>query len=116
MWNIHLSDDEMMEHCSLDALCLLRTLKLGMKLCLVGILNSVWLFPLYSWAPSASDTDDVTDPIARLTVSHLPNESPRFIGTVVAAYILFGATMYLILGEFVWFLRKCPSVWRQLPP
>ena len=104
MYQLKLTDKEMMDHCSFDGLCLIRTLTMGRKVCLCGMVNAVWLFPLYSWAPKADNTQDVTDGIVKLTVSHLPNESPRFVGTVVAAYLLFLYLMYLIYTEFQWFI------------
>ena len=100
------NDDEIAEHCGLDALCFLRTLEMGKKICLVGMLNSLWLIPLYATAESSPDTDKITDWVVRITVSHVPSGSARLVATVLAAYVAFGYTMYLILQEFEWFIGK----------
>lgn len=72
---------------------------MGYKLCLLGVANSLWLFPLYAARAKSS----ISDAIVQITVSNLPAESPRLVGTVLAAYSLFGYTMYLIVKEFEWF-------------
>ena len=97
-----------MEHCGLDALCFLRALTMGFNLSLVGVFNSIWLMPLYSTAKDdlldvVNGTATPKDRIVQLTISNLPSESPRFLGTVFAAYILIFSTMYMILQEFKWF-------------
>lgn len=108
-----------MDQCGLDAVCFLRTLRFGFLLCCLGIFNSIWLFPLYATAPgngpennnNSSSNGSNAIPSAtratlllRLTTGFVPATSSRFIGTVVAAYLLFGATMYGIFTEFQWFL------------
>jgi hypothetical protein len=49
--------------------------------------------PLYATADKSPETEGTTDLVVRITVSHLPPESPRLVATVVAAYMLFGFTM-----------------------
>jgi hypothetical protein len=39
-------------------------------------------------------------------VGHIPPGSHRFLATVLAAYIQFGATVYFILKEFKWFTKN----------
>jgi hypothetical protein len=101
------TDDELLDQCGLDALCFLRTLTMGYKLCLVGICNSIWLFPIYATATPDTSKGQTYDSVSRITVSHLPAASPRFVATVLAAYVLFGTTMYLVLKEFEWFVGMC---------
>jgi hypothetical protein len=101
MWMLNtITDDEILDHCGMDALCFLRTLSMGYRICLLGMLNGFWLMPLYATA-----ADEESDVMYRITTSNVPAESPRFIGTVLAAYTLFGYTMYLILREFEWFIE-----------
>lgn len=90
----------------MDALCFLRTLSMGYKLCLMGVFNSIWLFPLYATAETSEETAIINDRVVEITVSHVPAESPRLVGTVIAAYLLFGYCMYLIFHEFEWFTEK----------
>jgi hypothetical protein len=99
MWMLNtITDDETLDHCGMDALCFLRILSMGYRICLLGMLNGFWLMPLYATA-----ADEESDVMYRITTSNVPAESNRFIGTVFAAYTLFGYTMYLILREFEWF-------------
>lgn len=123
--NSEISEDEIMEHCGLDALCFLRALSMGFKLSLMGVFNCAWLMPLYKTAaPSYRNAtrlvtlengttvnqtylqEVVIDKIAQYTVANLAERSPRFIGTVVAAYLLQFFVMYQILKEFEWFIEK----------
>ncbi|GAX21790.1 hypothetical protein FisN_31Lu081 [Fistulifera solaris] len=97
-------DDELAEHCGLDAVCFLRTLAMGKKLCMVGMFNALWLVPIYATAESSPETDKITDWVVRITLSHVPPGSARLVATVLAAYVSFGYTMYLIVQEFEWFI------------
>jgi len=102
-----ITDDELLQEAGMDALCFLRTLRMGYRLCMLGIFNSLWLFPMYATAKEAGDTADVTDPVQRLTIAHVPAGSSRLVGTTLAAYMLFVTCMYLILQELQWFTGKC---------
>jgi Late exocytosis, associated with Golgi transport/Cytosolic domain of 10TM putative phosphate transporter len=91
-----------------DAICYLRALRFGRDLAIVCCLNAVWLIPLYATAPQdASNSADgiQKDTFVSISISNLPNGSPRFLGTVVAAYITFFATMYLLHRESRWFVK-----------
>jgi hypothetical protein len=110
-------NDELAEHCGLDALCFLRTLAMGQKLCMVGMFNALWLIPIYATAESSPETDKITDWVVRITLSHVPPGSARLVATVVAAYVAFGYTMYLIVQEFEWFIgtkKSLPSSIREV--
>jgi hypothetical protein len=76
-------------------------LHFGYKVCLMGMFNSLYLFPTY--ATSDSEYASEADRVAQLSVSYLPPGSLRFIAPVVASYLVFGYTMYLTLEEFKWF-------------
>eukprot|EP00339_Tiarina_fusa_P008824 CAMPEP_0117054938 /NCGR_PEP_ID=MMETSP0472-20121206/38072_1 /TAXON_ID=693140 ORGANISM="Tiarina fusus, Strain LIS" /NCGR_SAMPLE_ID=MMETSP0472 /ASSEMBLY_ACC=CAM_ASM_000603 /LENGTH=882 /DNA_ID=CAMNT_0004770715 /DNA_START=137 /DNA_END=2785 /DNA_ORIENTATION=- len=99
-----ITDSEMMDECGMDALCYARVLEFGLKLSCVGMLNALWLIPVYYTADQLPETDYITDPVVSISVSHLPSGSYRFCATVVGAYIIFGFTMHGILKEFEWFI------------
>lgn len=101
-----ISDDKLMDECGMDALCFVRVLRMGFKISLLGVLCSAVLMPLYATADDSQNTRSITDNIAQLTISHVPEGSPRLLGAVIAAWIIFGYTMRLILKEFVWFIEK----------
>ena len=112
IWKVLRYEDwQIREQCGLDAICLLRMFKFGMKLCALGIFNSIWLIPIYAtsdeklWDDQNTTASEnlPTDPIARATMSALPPSSDRVIAPVVASYIVFGFTMYLIFREYEWF-------------
>lgn len=107
MFYVH--SDEFLVHCGLDALCYVRILQMGYKICLVGVFSSLFLFPIYSTADG-----EASNKVVELTTAHLPATSKRFIATVVAAYIVFGYTLYLILQELTWF-REQRYKFLQLP-
>ncbi|GAX10876.1 hypothetical protein FisN_31Hh085 [Fistulifera solaris] len=109
-------DDEIAEHCGLDAVCFLRTLAMGQQLCMVGMFNALWLIPIYATAESSKETDRITDWVVQITVSHVPPGSARLVATVVAAYVSFGYTMYLILQEFEWFIEMRHKFLRKPRP
>lgn len=76
---------------------------MGLKLCMVGMFCAIFLMPLYATSPWTEETATVTDKIVKLTTGNVGPGSPRLIATAVAAYIVFGSSMYLILKEFEWF-------------
>jgi hypothetical protein len=105
MWKLFLiTDSEMMDECGMDALCYARVLEFGLRVSCVGILNALWLIPVYLTAETTAETAYIEDPIVSISVSHLPSGSYRFCATVVGAYVVFGFTMHSILQEFEWFI------------
>jgi hypothetical protein len=101
MWKVFSFDQvDLLETISLDALCFLRVLNTGFRLACIGAFNSIWLFPVYATAGSSAQDD----PVEGSTINILPQGSPRFAATVLAAYIFFGYTMYSILKDFRWFI------------
>lgn len=104
IWKVwRVSSDEIRDECGLDALCYLRVLQFGFRLSCIGAFNSIWLLPVYSTAEDSIETQHVIDGVAQVSVGNVPPGSTRFLGTVMAAYIFFGCTMYFILKEFQWF-------------
>lgn len=100
------TDDELMHECGLDALCFFRILKCGFLVSLLGIFNAIWLMPLYAGAETSEETFSITDSIIEVTISHVSPGSKRLIATAIAAYFIFGYTMYLIFNEFDWFIEQ----------
>jgi hypothetical protein len=63
-------------------------------------------FCRYAGADTSEETAYITDSIIEVTISHVPSGSRRLIATALAAYFLFGYTMYLIYKEFEWFIEQ----------
>jgi hypothetical protein len=93
----NITEDEVLNECGMDALCFLRLLRMGYKISCLCALNAIWLMPLYKTAPPSAETDYINDNVVKVTISNVPAGSPRLVGTVLAAYTLFGYVMYLIL-------------------
>jgi Late exocytosis, associated with Golgi transport len=94
MWKINsYTDDEMLDYCGMDALCFLRILSMGYRICGIGVLNAVVLMPLYSTASSTITSDR----IKKVSMSNVEVGSYRLVVSVLCAYLLFGYVMYLIL-------------------
>lgn len=83
MWKVYqISDDEILDQCGLDALCFLRVITLGFKVCCVGIFNSIYLLPLYATAEESVETASVVDTLEVLSLSNVPSGSKILLGTV----------------------------------
>lgn len=101
-----LSHEDIYESAGLDAVCVVRLLELGLKLSLVGMLQSVYLFPIYYWIGEHvyhPATASITDPLQNISLANIPPGHHSSIATTVAAYVFFMTAMYLILKEFEWF-------------
>ncbi|OQR90886.1 hypothetical protein THRCLA_09167, partial [Thraustotheca clavata] len=94
---ITVSDDEIIEHCGLDALVLLRFIRLGRKLSSCGILLSVILFPVYSTANWTSSNLDILD---RVEITSIKPNDNRFWAAVLCMYVMSGYCMYLLVIEY----------------
>lgn len=104
LWKVFsVEEHELMEECGMDAVCFLRALQFGRQLCALGILNALWLIPLYGTAPESSETDYLKDGLVKISIANVPSSSLRFLGTVISAYITFPYAMYLIFHEVKWF-------------
>lgn len=99
------TEEEIFEHCGMDALCYVRAMKFGRKLGMMGTFNALWLIPLYATAPESGETEYLSDPLVIITTANIPSSSRRFIGTVTAAYMMFFFTMYLLLQEIKWYTK-----------
>lgn len=106
-WEVfRVTDDQLLAGCGMDAVCFLRSLAFGRRLCYVGCLNGIWLIPLYVTAEDSEETHYLSDPLVLSSISNLPLSSRRFLGTVFAAYLTFIWAMYLIYNELTWFTKK----------
>lgn len=102
IWKVFgFTDDQMLDECGMDGVCFVRVLGFGLKLSIVGMLNAIWLMPMYS-----QGGDEVEDAITTVTVANIPSGSNVLIGTVVAAWIIFGACIYFVLVEFEFFTKS----------
>jgi len=107
MWQLMwLTDDEILQECSMDFLCFLRVMRMGWRICLAGGLTALVLMPLYSTANESQETAHIKDGILQVSIANVPSSSPRLIGTSLSAYVLFGYTMFLILHEFEFFTQQ----------
>jgi hypothetical protein len=105
-WRVFsVTDDELLDQCGMDALCFLRCLRMGSKLSFFGLMNSIWLIPTYLTAKESVETAYLTDKFIQMSISNLPSDSPRYAGTVLAAYLIFFYSMHLITKEYDWFIE-----------
>jgi len=103
IWKVFgVSYNTIAEECGMDAATTIRLFELGVKLSLVGVFNSIFLFPVYKFSG-----DQVTmatyDPVKQLSLSNMKQGNIGTIATTVAAYIIFGVAMHLIDKDFEWF-------------
>jgi len=117
-WKLwYVNEDEFRDCCGMDALSFIRIMLFGLRIAFVGMFNSLWLMPTYGTAKYHEETADITDPIAMVSIAHVPSGSSRLLATVFGTYIVFGFIFYSIIKEFEWFtehrhkylMRKSPS-------
>ena len=106
MWKVfQVTDQELFRERGLDILCFIRALRFGIKLGVVGTVNALWLIPTYLTARESEETEFISDPFVRASISNLPASSPRYAAVALAAYIVCGSTAYLILLELKWYTQ-----------
>ena len=86
----------------MDAATTLRLFEFGVKMSLVGVFVSTFLFPVYKFAGDQVTMADY-DPVKELSLSNMKQGNLGTIATTVAAYIIFGVAMHLIDKDFEWF-------------
>lgn len=86
----------------MDAATTLRLFEFGVKMSLVGVFVSIFLFPVYKFAGDQVTMADY-DPVKELSLSNMKQGNLGTIATTVAAYIIFGFAMHLIDKDFEWF-------------
>ena len=97
------SYDGIRDQCGMDAMTTIRLLEFGMKLSFVGVLNSVFLLPVYALMGDVVANSGVSDPVKVVSLSNLAQGNSGAIATTFAAYTLFGAAMYFVVQDFQWF-------------
>ena len=97
-----ISYTDIRDQCGMDAVTTIRLLEYGVKLSLVGIFNSFFLLPIYKL--SGDMVANENDPVKEVSLSNLGQGSDATLSTTLAAYIFFGAAMYLMSIDFDWFL------------
>jgi hypothetical protein len=106
LWGVYqVSEQDIFDQCGMDILCFLRAMRFCRNLCIIGVANAIWLLPLYRTARDSPETADVTDTLDQFTIANLPSASKRFLATVLAAYIMAFATMYMLAKDFKWYTR-----------
>jgi hypothetical protein len=101
LWHVlSVDDDTFLEECNMDHLCLVRIFDFGFRMSLFGMLNALWLMPLYYFSSEGSG-----DLVVSLTLSNVPSGSTKLVGACIAAWLLVGYAMYLLLGELQWFTK-----------
>jgi calcium permeable stress-gated cation channel len=110
------SDRELCEQCGLDALVFIRILQLGFKISVMGCLNAVYLIPVYFYAQKTDDNSGVIDDLDKCSIGNMNRGDSRMYGTVVASYLIFGTTMYLVVREFEWYITARHEFMRSFSP
>lgn len=100
------NEDDILEQCGMDALCFLRILSFGGKVAFVGVLNSVWLMPIYATSPESEENSYIEDWVTKISATYVPASNGRLIATAVASWIVFCFAIHLLLKEFEWFTAK----------
>jgi calcium permeable stress-gated cation channel len=124
LWQVFaVSDLELHDQCGMDAVCFLRALRFGRKLAFLGCCQAVYLIPIYYTGGAVQDpnsnnnntnnnninaaiaTIDLRDAdfFAKISIDNVASSSHRLLGTVVAAYVCYFYTFYLILQEYKWY-------------
>ena len=101
-WQVfEVSDIEMHEQCGMDAVCFIRALRFGRNVVLMGCLNALWLIPMYVLEGRGEDNNTTSDLdiFQRISIGNIDPSSKRYIGTLIATYINFLYSMYLIMQE-----------------
>lgn len=103
-WKVYnVPEQKIFDQCGMDALCFLRALRFCRNLSILGVINALWLLPVYITAEEAPETAMVTDRFDRCTLANLPPSSIRFFAPVLAIYIMVFYSMYLLSKEFEWY-------------
>ena len=100
------TDDEIFQNCGMSAIVYLRFLRIGVKLCCVGIFNSFFLIPanLHGCTDGAGKQCELLlDHVEKIALSHVSAGEDNIWATTVAAYVIFGSATYFIFHEFKWF-------------
>lgn len=83
----------------------------------MGMYNSLWLVFVYGTAPVRDDTQEINDPVVRITIANIPSGCwPRFVAATVATYIFFIYAMFLVFKDFEWYTHMRHKVLQLAQP
>ena len=121
IWTVfQCSQKDVFLHCGMDAIVIIRFLSIGLKLSMIGVLNSIFLIPVNFSACKKHVVNDLcnslTDTVDRVGVGNVPKSSRSLLASVMAAYILFISAMFLIVKEFKWFTLQRQKVLSERRP
>ncbi len=91
IWKIwQYTDDEIAQNCGLTAAIFLRFLRLGVKISIVGILNSIYLIPvnIYGCTDEDGQCNKLKD-VERIGLGHLSQGSRSLLATTFAGKCLY---------------------------
>lgn len=100
---IQITDEELFADAGLDAVAFIRMLRLGTKVALVGCCNAIYLLPVYKYQGVSPGKTDALD---QHSLGHLPNGSAAMVATLLASYVIFVWTLFLVYKEFSWYLKR----------
>ena len=111
MWSVFIVQyDDIAEQCGMDAVTTIRLFEFGVKISLVAVLNSVYLFPIYKYLGNVVVDDNAKE----FSLSNLPTSHPGLIATTIAAYIFFLAAMHFIDKVRAYFVCACVGITRVI--
>eukprot|EP00588_Corethron_pennatum_P005949 CAMPEP_0194290614 /NCGR_PEP_ID=MMETSP0169-20130528/41619_1 /TAXON_ID=218684 /ORGANISM="Corethron pennatum, Strain L29A3" /LENGTH=593 /DNA_ID=CAMNT_0039038261 /DNA_START=220 /DNA_END=1998 /DNA_ORIENTATION=+ len=102
---------EVCEFGGYDAAIYVWTVRYMAKVAFVGVLNSIYLLPLYYYAPQESEAEEV-DMLYKFTMGNIQINNDTGLGknvpvfaSVFASYILFGFAMKELAKGFKWYIK-----------
>eukprot|EP00961_Rhodomonas_salina_P042691 574107-Rhodomonas_salina.1 len=127
------TEDEIFAQVGLDGLCYLRTIKVGIKLSLLGCFIGIFSIPTYYTSPKHDDKElqnatafdvnqnhfisegtlfqevprsnfNVTDTLDRMSMGNTYMGDPRMATSVLSAYLISIYAMWLLRKEFNWYI------------
>ena len=88
IWKIfQYTDDEIADNCGLTAIIFLRFLRMGIKISMVGILNSTYLIPINIYGCTGGENEHchhLEDGVERIGLGHLSQGSKGLLATTFA--------------------------------
>lgn len=110
MWKVFsVESNDIRDQCGMDALTTIRIFQMGIKLSLVGVVNSIYLMPIYSSGGNGffnnPDHPQYYDPVKGVSLSNLQQKSHAAIATTFAAYTFFLSFLHWIDKDFEWFTK-----------
>lgn len=70
----------------------------------MGCFNAIYLIPVYNYAEKTDYNAQITDNLDKISIANMNKDDGGMYGTVIASYLVFGYTMFLVLQEFDWYI------------